>query len=185
MAPKRYTGSNSNPNPPTIVDDPEKLLKKPKTPIPESEPRKLVKTTSLPDQGLIVEDICFDIQFEQSLFQSKFESSLSEVIFDLIKFDSYLPSAKSLFSKTDHKLWLNFDKLQTLADQLQITTEEAYIQYQLENLATAPSSTSSLNTSTTSSSIGSLPLSSLVSSSPSTQPIVIPTQPIVDIFFLL
>ena len=76
----------------------------------------MVRTTSLIDQLFIVEDLSFDIQFKLSLFRSKSKSFLLEVVFDPIKFDSYLPSSKSLFSKTDHELWLNFDKLKSLVD---------------------------------------------------------------------
>lgn len=36
MAPKRHTRSNPNPNPPSIVDDLEKILRKLKSPIPTS-----------------------------------------------------------------------------------------------------------------------------------------------------
>ena len=121
IAPKRHTRSNPSPNPPPGVDDPEKLLRKLKTTLPKSGTQKLVRTTSLPDQLFIVEDLSFDILFELSLIWSKFESFLSEVVFYPIKFDSYLPSskslfsrpfAKSMFSKLDDKVWSNFDNLQ-------------------------------------------------------------------------
>lgn len=120
------------------------MLRKPKVLFPETENTKLERTTSLPDQILSIEDIPFDLKVELSLFHSKSEYFIMEEVFDPIKFDSYLPASKSLFnqpsatsqsSKLEHKVWSNFEKLQSLADQLQITTEKAYIQYQLEILS--------------------------------------------------
>jgi len=78
MAPKRHMRSNPDLNPPPIVDDLEKLLRKIKSPPPESGSHKLVKTTSLPDQLLTVEDLSFDINFELYLFQSKSGSSFQK-----------------------------------------------------------------------------------------------------------
>lgn len=166
--------SNPNSNPPPIVGDPKKLLKKLKSPIPESATQKLERTTSFPESLFTVENHSFDIQFELSLFRSKLESFLSEVVIDPIQFYSHLLSSKYLFSKVDHELWVNFDKIQSLAHQLQITTEKYYIQYQLENLAIASSSTAPVNTSTTSSVIVNLTLPPLDSSYLSKQPIVVP-----------
>lgn len=86
------------------------------------------------------------------------------------------PFAKSIFSKTDHEIWPNFYKLQSLVDQLQITIEKAYIQYQLEILSIATSYTVPPNTSITTYVVVNPPLPPLTSSSPSTQPIVVPIQ---------
>lgn len=97
-------------------------------------------------------------------------------MFDPIKFDSYLPASKSLFnqpsatsqsSKLEHEVWSNFEKFQSLADQLQIIAEKAYIQYQLESLpSTIPSTPLSKTT------VFAPPSSSLP-----TQPIVILVRP--------
>jgi len=167
--------SNPDPNPPLVVDGPEKLLRKLKSSLPKIGTQKLVRITSLLDQLFTPEDLSFDIQFKLSLFQSKSEYFLSKVVFDPIKFDSYLPTSKSLFYKLDHELWLNFDQLQGLADQLQITTEKAYIKYQLEIFSTTTSSTIPSNTSATTF-VVKPPLPHQTSSSPSMQPIVVPVQ---------
>ena len=128
-APKRHTRSNLDPNPPFIVDDPEKIFRRLKSPISESAVWKIKRTTSLPKNLFTFEHLPFDIQLELSLWRSKSESCLPEVIFEPFQLDSHLHSFESLFSKVDHELWLNFDKLQSLADQFQITTEKDYIQY--------------------------------------------------------
>jgi len=136
LAPKRYTRSNPDPISPYPVDNPKRLLRKPKVPFPETETTKLERTTSLPDQIHSIEDIPFDIKFELSLFRSKSKPCLTEEVFDPIKFDSYLPASKPSFNepfatsqslKIEHEVWSNFEKLQSLADQLQITIEQAYI----------------------------------------------------------
>ena len=68
-----------------------------------------------------------------------------------------------------------FEKLQSLVDQLQITVQKTYIQYQIEILSSAISPTTPLKTSI-------LPPSS---SSQPTQPIVVPIHhsPIVMVRF--
>lgn len=98
----------------------------------------------MPENLFIVENISFDLQLELSIFKSQY--FLFEVVLDHIQFDSHLLSSKSLFSKADHELWFNFDKLQSLVDQLKINNEKTYIQYQIENLATISSSNAPPNT---------------------------------------
>lgn len=134
---------------------------------------------------------------ELSLSRSKSESCISEVTLEPLNIETHSISSESLSAKIDHELWFNFDKLQSLADQLEITTEKAFIQYQLKYLATTSSSVSPPSTSVTSpkASVSSsfipppfvpyfhvqpiavtlLPL--LVSSSLPTQPIVVPPPP--------
>jgi len=116
MATKRHMRSNLDPNPPPVVDDLEKLLRKLNPPHPKSGARKFVRNTTFPSQLFTIENISFDVQFELYLFRSKSESFLSEVVFDAITFDYYLPTSKSISSKTNHELWSNFVKLQILAD---------------------------------------------------------------------
>lgn len=84
MAPKRNTRPNPNPNSPPIVDYPEKLLRKLKSPHLESGAHKLVRTTSFLNQLFTAKDLSFDIQFELSIFRSNTESFLLELVFDPI-----------------------------------------------------------------------------------------------------
>lgn len=58
LASKRYTRSNTGPNPPTIVENPEKLFRKFKAQPPEYETSTspLLRTTSLHAQLISLED---------------------------------------------------------------------------------------------------------------------------------
>lgn len=107
LAPKRYTKLNPNPNPPTIVDNPEKILRKLKFKPPESETSTstLLRTTTLHAQLIALEDFSFDLNFEFSLFKSKSESSLSETLFDPVKLESYVQSYKASSDKLDNMVW--------------------------------------------------------------------------------
>ena len=52
MAPKKihYTRENLDPNPTTIVDDPESILRQPKTIETKVSSRRLVRSNSLPEE---------------------------------------------------------------------------------------------------------------------------------------
>ena len=65
--------SNHDPNPPLIVHDPERLLRKKKS---QSKKLKkdtppLVRSTSLPTRLVSPKDLSFDLKFKSSLFKSK------------------------------------------------------------------------------------------------------------------
>jgi len=70
------------------------------------------------------EQVPFDEQIELSLSRSKFESCISKVTLEPLKVEIHSIYLESLSATTNHELWLNFDKLQSLADQLQITAEK-------------------------------------------------------------
>ena len=47
---------------------------------------------SFPKGGVkIIDDLEFDIKFEQSLFRSKSKSDLTEIVFDKKKFQTFIP----------------------------------------------------------------------------------------------
>lgn len=64
------------------------------------------------------EKIPFDEQIELSLSRSKYESYIPKVTLEPLKAETDSISSEPLSAKTDHELWLNFDKLQSLAHQL-------------------------------------------------------------------
>jgi hypothetical protein len=73
------------------VSDPEKLLHKRKEKTVKSF-SFLDKNLSLPKDGLkSIDDLDFDLKFEQTLFRSRSESKLNEIIFDEKKFQSLIP----------------------------------------------------------------------------------------------
>jgi hypothetical protein len=72
------------------VSDPEKLLHKRKERVVDSG-IFLDINLSLPKDGVkSIDDLDFDIKFEQSLFRSRSESNLNEVLFDEKKFQSLI-----------------------------------------------------------------------------------------------
>ena len=99
MAPKNiYTRKNHNPNPILeLVEDREKLLRNKK--IQDDTSISLInRSISFPKEGVIsVEDLEFDEKFELSLFRSKSDSYLNQIVFDLEKFNAFVPSTSSNF----------------------------------------------------------------------------------------
>ena len=104
MAPRRiYTRSNPNldPNLPEVVEDPERILKNKKTKIDSGNP-SINRSISFPEEGFIsVDDLEFDLKFEHSLFRSESDSDLSQIVFDQGRFNTFIPSTYSIFSKEE------------------------------------------------------------------------------------
>ena len=102
MAPKKiYTRANPDPNPPTIVDNPEKLLKTQKVQ-EEKNTSFLSRSISLPSKDIkTIDDIPFDLKFELSLFRSKSESDLTQTVIDIPRIGTFIPSNSSGISKED------------------------------------------------------------------------------------
>ena len=60
------------------------------------------RSISFPKEGVIsVEDLEFDEKFEQSLFRSKSDSDLSQIVFYQERFNTFIPSTSSIFSKEE------------------------------------------------------------------------------------
>ena len=100
MSPKKiYTKKNPDPNPiRKLVGNPEKLLRKKKA--QANTGISLNRSTSLPKEGVIsVEDLEFDEKFELSLFKSKSKAYLSQIVFDIEKFKTFVLTTSSQFSK--------------------------------------------------------------------------------------
>jgi hypothetical protein len=75
------------------VSDPEKLVHKRKE-RPISPVFCLDKNLSLPKDGVkSIEDLDFDLKFEQTLFRTRSESSLNEIIFDEKRFQDLISAA--------------------------------------------------------------------------------------------
>ena len=83
MAPKKvYTRSHPNPKPATTIDDPEKLLRKKNIVEGYGSHSPLHRSNSLPEKLIAIQDLEFDISFEQSLFRTKSDSFVSDKILD-------------------------------------------------------------------------------------------------------
>jgi hypothetical protein len=72
------------------VSDPEKLLHKRKERVIDSFYFLDINLSLPKDRVKIIDDLDFDIKFEQTLFRSKSESNLNEVLFDDKKFQSLI-----------------------------------------------------------------------------------------------
>jgi hypothetical protein len=86
-----YTRENPDPNPVEPMCDPEKLLRR--TREKASDPfYYLDKSLSLPkDDMQSIDDLDFDALFEQTLFRSKSETSLDDIVFDQKRFQALIP----------------------------------------------------------------------------------------------
>jgi hypothetical protein len=94
LAPKKvHTRRNPDPEAAIPVSDPEKLVRRrkerPVTPVLHPD-----RYLSFPRDGLTsIEDLVFDVKFEQSLFRTKSESCLNETIFDEKRFQDLVLAA--------------------------------------------------------------------------------------------
>ena len=89
LASRRYTRSNPDPNPPTIFSDPQNIGRKAKSVVEtssiaenQSERSSIPRANSFPGKLENLQDIEFDINFEQILFRSKSLSWIDETVFD-------------------------------------------------------------------------------------------------------
>ena len=56
----------------------------------------------MPKEGVIsVDYLQFDIKFEKSLFRSKLDSNLTQIVFDQEIFHTFIPNKSSSFSKEE------------------------------------------------------------------------------------
>ena len=84
MASKKthYTRENLDPNPCTLVDDPEIILRKPKNIETQASSSQLAKANSLPEELSTLEEIPFDLSFDLSLFRTKSKNAIHEIVLD-------------------------------------------------------------------------------------------------------
>ena len=93
MAPsgKKYTRKNWDPNPTEPVDNPEKLIGEGKKKNIISPPL-LTRSISLSQEVVQnLDNLQFDYKFQHSLFRSKSDSDLSEVVVDLPTLLTFVP----------------------------------------------------------------------------------------------
>ena len=90
-----------------MIEDPERILRKKKNKIDSSIPL-ISRSVSFPKEGVIsVDDLQLDIKFEHSLFRSKSNSDLSQIIFYQEIFNTYIPRNISIFSKEEREEFWN------------------------------------------------------------------------------
>lgn len=75
MAPKRiHTRAHPYQNPPNILDNLEKLIRKKRLTESKGSNSPLPRANSFPDIFVTIENIQFNLPFELSLFRTKFEN---------------------------------------------------------------------------------------------------------------
>lgn len=115
---KIHTRSHPVPDPPEVVSDPEKLLRKKRFEEGEASNNPLERSYTLLDSIVTVEDIDYDLPFGQSIFRSKSKSFVCKTIIDESKIKPYIPSQNIGVSKSDRDILQQFYKLEHLVNQL-------------------------------------------------------------------
>ena len=106
---KKYTRSNRDLDPIEPIEDPEKILKPRKENFEEGI-SSLQRTLSLPVQGIkTIDDIKFDIKSEHSLFRTKLDSDLRQVVVYIEGLNTFVP--KYFFLDFPNKIKTNFGML--------------------------------------------------------------------------
>ena len=112
-----YTRSNPDPKPVVIVENPDRIGKKKKQ-LENLEVEVLLKrVNSLPQDLVSLQDIDFDLKFENSLFRSQSKSDLKTTFLDPV-FISFL-NTKQKYITADFKTHKVQD--QTKIEQLNLT----------------------------------------------------------------
>ena len=105
----QYTRNNLDPNPTKLVDHPEKILAERKKKNNPSSPL-LKRFISLSEETIqTIKDLQFDMKFENSLFISKLDLDLSQVIVDIPTLLTIVP--KDFYSISKKKKQLFWDSL--------------------------------------------------------------------------
>jgi len=84
MASRRtlYTRANPNPNLALVVDNSNMISRRPKRQESSVSPTPSIKVASCPDEWLFLEDLPFNVSFDLSLFRTRFESALHDIVLD-------------------------------------------------------------------------------------------------------
>ena len=134
MASKRthYTRAHLDPNLAIIVDDLDRIIRKPKRVETKGSSSQLIKANSLPKELSSLEDIQFDLSFEISLFHTKSKNSIHDTVIDP-NFIQFIESKKvRIHLDLDQHVLDTFDKLEDLTSTLIRHIDEAYLQQSVE-----------------------------------------------------
>ena len=147
---KRYTRRNRDPDPKTPVEYLERILKTKKQGN-QQDIRVFQRSISLSSNPIkIVDGIKFDLKFEQSLFRSKSDSNLSELVIDIPELNTFVPKKNSRFSKKDICIFWEKEvkrKLEYLEQHKDSSPLNFLLHKKIEKLSKDSQSISSVNTS--------------------------------------
>jgi hypothetical protein len=119
LAPKRiHTRYHPDPEPATVVDDLEKLLRKRNTVEGYRSHIPLHRATSLLKKLVTIQDLEFDLPFEQSFFKTNFDSFESETVLDQTILQPKTPERLSPNTNFDQRFIQEFKKLEDLVSNI-------------------------------------------------------------------
>ena len=102
LARKRiYARANPYPNPPIVFENPKRILRKSNSKVGK-DTYQLYKSISLLAEGVdSIDEVIFNLKFEHTLFRSKSESDLSQIVLDPKIFSPITPKSFSNFYGKD------------------------------------------------------------------------------------
>ena len=96
---KKYTRSNLDPDPKSPIEDPKTILKNKKQKDQSALPI-FQRSNSLATYAVkTLHGLKFDLKFQHSLFRSKSDSDLKEVVIDIPGLNTFIPKSFFVFSK--------------------------------------------------------------------------------------
>ena len=102
----------------------------------------LSRSNSLLEKFETLQDIEFDFPFQQSLFRSKSEAFVDQIVIDKAILQPYVPQTKVLETDPDLESLQQFEKLQGLVSMFDQVIKEAFIQQSVEFSALTIATTS-------------------------------------------
>jgi hypothetical protein len=133
LAPKIiHTRSHPDPEPVTTIDNPKKLLRKRNTVEGQGSSNPLLRENSLLEKLISIHDIEFDLPFEHSLFRTKSDSFVNEIVLCQTILQSKTPERLSPKTDFDQRILQEFEKLQDLASNLDQVLSKAHFQQSVE-----------------------------------------------------
>lgn len=83
LASRKYTRANPNPNPTPVVDNTNLISRRFKRQESIVSLTPSIKSYSCPNERLFLENLSFYLSFDLSLFRTKYESALDDIVIDL------------------------------------------------------------------------------------------------------
>ena len=102
------TRSHPNPNPPLIVDNPERILWQNSNSGKSAANRSLLRTNSVPENLVVLEDSHFDLNHTKNIFRTRSQGDLNETNLDIADLQQILSREASSSTPPDSQLLYHF-----------------------------------------------------------------------------